>query len=1707
MNTYLHDITGNYISIDLEIHPENNDLLKIGAVASDRKKSLSFKGKFDVSGSMEQLDEFCKDAKFILGHNISTHDMPWLGQHFPQLRLLTLPLVDTLYLSPLAFPLNPYHRLVKDYKIVRESVNDPVGDARLTLSLFNDQIQAFMNMEKDVAGIYGYFLKRSYPNDSYETLFQNVIGGKLPDCETVRKTLLVLSDEKVCRSRAADVFNRTEIDSANGVYLAYVLAWIQVAGENSVLPPWVRYRFPKIPDALDTLRASPCLKPTCSFCMEHHDPEKNLKRYFGFPAFLPVKDEDPPMQKQIVEEIIFGNCCLAVLPTGAGKSLCYQLPALMRARSRNQLSIIISPLQALMKDQVDGLVSKGIVNAGTINGMLTMLERSRTIEGIVKGDIDLLWIAPEQLRNSTVKSAIMQREVGMVVIDEAHCFSKWGHDFRPDYLYIARFMTELCKENHDRLPQVVCFTATAKKDVIDEIRAYFLDELNLAINVFEGGHERINLNYQIERVTENEKQDVIHRILTEVFEETGRKGGAIVFVSTQKNAEKISRILEEKGWASDYFHAGRTPDEKIRIQDRFLNGDLAVIVATNAFGMGVDKSDVRVVIHADIPGSIENYLQEAGRAGRDRKPASCILLFNDQDLETQFKLSSYGRLEWADMSGMFTGLKKLAAKHPENTVVLTSGELLNAEEIAQQKLADLSADEVGYDTRVRTAIAWLEKTGKVLRGNNRTQFIQGKILIDNMDKAVAEINRLRLSSTVRKTWIRLLEVLFQSEPKELLNTDNLSQITGIEPQVLLSTLCSMREAGIINHDMNMTAYVHKGVVDSTRKRFNQFRVIEKAVLSLMAEESHEMDAAETVINPRKMSQLLKDREQTDARPDRILTVLDLMRMEGLLRFHHQGADTYRLFFKKDWPFIVQAIKNRDAVNHVILDFLENKISPKVRGKDILVEFRSGELHRALKSDIITRSLKDPEEQIKSSLLALHKINAISLQSGLAVFRPAMTIQVTADKDEKFSKKEFLPIDQFQKEKIIQIHVVAKYAELGMDAIKKALTFVRDYFFTDRNIFLKTFFSGQLNLLEMPTTIQTYRKITSDLNNPVQEKAVASSRHKNQLIVAGPGSGKTRVIVHRIAYLVNVKRVRPMHILALAFNRSAVTQLKRRIKDLIGTDGSWVRVQTYHSLAMSITGRSFTGKAHIRGKSEVFENILEEAVSILEEESEADYGISEWRDRILSGLKYILVDEYQDINDLEYRFLSLLAGRNEKESGRKPCLLAVGDDDQNIYAWQGANVKFIRSFQQDYNAEIIYMSGNYRSTRPVIEASNCLISKNKDRMKQDPIVCADAEGRSDEAETPVTIIKTPDPASMLKQALEQAAGLLETNKAVSPGDICILCRSNKELDAMQIMARQMRIPVKGIRSRKQPVTATREFQVLMETLKICRNQIIKGDMLRTLVYELIEQSGFSENNIWLEIFKTLLDNYLAEIIDMRLPVGNFLDYIYDSSRDTRQLQQLDKNRILISTMHVAKGLEFPVVIIAGQPVISKNIEDERRLFYVAMTRAMNRLCFLHHEKMHHPFIADLSDCEKKYIRYETATPEINAADIRAFNSILWDLELKDVVISFPAYKGVYQKAQPILEQLEPGHSGGLALRKTGTRFNFFYDRHPIARLSAQAADYYSEKISQGYVAEKIIFLASIKRHADQEQQSFNSIEMLESWYTGLFQIILIKNEKA
>jgi ATP-dependent DNA helicase RecQ len=610
----------------LDIETAANDQLalhKFAAWRPDTQQGLSLSGQ-QMAGARATIDALTEGAAFVLGHNVVGHDLPVLAKLYPDLRLNRLPAVDTLELSPLAFPANPYHSLVKDYKLVRDSRSDPLKDAQLAFRLWADQRAAFLDLQehspaelaclhfflsRDGQGGVGNFLatvRRAMPPQAREIgglvrvagrrqgLPEPVAGGRRRGAHRpCNRPCLCLCAGLAARQRRQ--------------FGAAALGPPAISRDHPADPPLAgntvqRGGLPVLPDPSRSVQGTGTL-----LRLRRLSPE-------------PKNPDGGSLQEDIVRAGYAGESLLAILPTGGGKSICYQLPALSRHWRNGSLSIIISPLQSLMKDQVDNLIKAGIYNSGTLNGMLTMPERRDVLDKVRLGDIGILLVSPEQFRNRAFVDAIRSRQIGAWIFDEAHCLSKWGNDFRPDYLYVSRFIRERHAASAGESAPVSCFTATAKREVVEDIRAHFQESLGLTLRILDGGHERENLHYEVIAVGTPEKNPLIHRLLENEFgpaRGAAQPGGAVVFAGKRGRTEEISGFLKDMGWACAHYHAGLDAGLKKDIQRSFIDGQLKIIVATNAFGMGVDKPDVRLVIHADIPGSLENYLQEAGRAGRD----------------------------------------------------------------------------------------------------------------------------------------------------------------------------------------------------------------------------------------------------------------------------------------------------------------------------------------------------------------------------------------------------------------------------------------------------------------------------------------------------------------------------------------------------------------------------------------------------------------------------------------------------------------------------------------------------------------------------------------------------------------------------------------------------------------------------------------------------------------------------------------------------------------------------------------------------------------------------------------------------------------------------------------------------------------------------------------------------------------------------------
>src|SRR5215207_7752253 len=342
-------------------------------------------------------------------------------------------------------------------------------------------------------------------------------------------------------------------------------------------------------------------------------PLKVLKEIFGFDSFRPGQEE-------VIRAVLEGRDTLAVMPTGGGKSLCYQVPALMQ----ESLTVIVSPLISLMKDQVDSLIQSSVAAAATLHSGLSPEERWEVERRVRTGEIRMLYVAPERLRSLEFVLSLRRAGVGLFVVDEAHCISEWGHDFRPDYLFLPRAVRDLGS------PPVLALTATATPRVRQDIlRSLRMREPEVMVTSF----NRPNLTYRV--LSAKEKKDKLPLIL-EVIHNSGPPG--IVYGTTRKECEELAASLKRAGVDAAHYHAGMDAAERSSVQERFMTDELDVVVATIAFGMGIDKPNVRFVIHASVPGSLPAYIQEAGRAGRDGEESECVILYRGADLGRRKRL-------------------------------------------------------------------------------------------------------------------------------------------------------------------------------------------------------------------------------------------------------------------------------------------------------------------------------------------------------------------------------------------------------------------------------------------------------------------------------------------------------------------------------------------------------------------------------------------------------------------------------------------------------------------------------------------------------------------------------------------------------------------------------------------------------------------------------------------------------------------------------------------------------------------------------------------------------------------------------------------------------------------------------------------------------------------------------------------------------------
>jgi len=1578
------------LSLDLEVSVQDHRIHKFAAVRQDTGQTVIYPddGGDSLNVALAKLDELVDGADFLLGHNLIDFDLPRLQAVSPDLQLLRWPAVDTLMLNPLAFPRNPYHHLVKHYKngqLKRGRINDPELDARITLKVFDNQQRALKDAPAILLAAW-HWLTTSNSGAGFDKVFASLRQSRKPTDTEAQDVIRTLLADRTCRTHTLEV---TAEAVKHGWSLAYTLAWVLVSGSNSVMPPWVRHQFPKAGRLVRRLRDTVCDKPDCEWCRVRHDPRKELTRWFGFADFRPEPKDDAgrPMQQSIVKAAMAGEHLLAILPTGTGKSLCYQIPALSRYDKTGALTVVISPLVALMADQVAGLKDKGIDSCVTINGLLSMPERAKALDQVRLGDASILVISPEQLRSVSVRQILEQREIGAWVLDEAHCLSKWGHDFRPDYRYVGRFIQERAGE--EPVPPILCLTATAKPDVKDEIASYFQKEVGIQLKVLDGGARRTNLEFFVERTSSGEKFARIYQLLTAELP-PDESGGAIVYCATRRQTEELAKFLKAKGMKASYFHAGLQPEKKKEIQQSFIRGQLYVIAATNAFGMGIDKPDVRLVIHADIPGSLENYLQEAGRAGRDQKRARCVLLYIPDDVDRQFSMSARSRLTRREIRGILRALRKLdRKKRLKGTLVATAGEILGEDEDKA-----FERDSATDDTRVRTAMAWLEEAVLLTREENRVQVFPSSLQVSSVGEVHAKLNEIQIRDDYRRRLMRITEMLIETEADEGITTDEMTATSGLTHEEIREALYDLERYGIARNDMVLTTFVHTGVQRSSRKRFEHAAALEQAFISLLRETAPDMDLGnEWPLHLRHVSQRLKDDGITYALPERLRSIVHSIAADGRSEGGGRGSlgvrgrdrETVLVRLQRRWEKLEKTAEIRRAGAQRILDHLLDSLPKGSRGTDLLAETTLGKLLTAIQSDLVLKGeITKPDKLVDRALLWLHEQDIIRLNKGMTVFRPAMTVRLKQDSRD-FVQADYDPLQFHYDEQVLQIHVMAEFAQQGLDSMADALRLAMDYFSLSQEEFLRRWLPEHRDRdIKRQTTPESWQAIVESLNNPNQRRIVADDRvQTNVLVLAGPGSGKTRVLVHRIAYLIRVRRENPRGILALAYNRHAAVEIRRRLAELVGDDARGVIVLTCHALAMRLVGASFEGRANRLDDNE-FEEILKQAISLLRGDGLPPDEADEYRTRLLAGFRWILVDEYQDIGPDQYDLISALAGRTLSEEDDKLSLFAVGDDDQNIYAFSGASVEFIRRFEEDYRAKPEFLTDNYRSNANIIAAANALIEPARQRMKSehpihvDPARAKEPAGGAWAELDPVArgrvqIIPAGEtPITQAQAVISELKRLSTLSPDWNWSDCAVVAREWKYLDPVRGLCEVEGIPVQMANEEFNSVWYLRETRALVGWLRGRDTQSVTSEELRAW---LVKQP----RGPWNELLQEGIVEYELETSGAENTVVYFIEWLAEWSREVRRSQR----GLLLLTAHRAKGLEFDHVVVldGGWDSVDRgeDADASRRLYYVAMTRARQTLTLSRFAGVH-PFQDVLLDLpsvlqREEYVSFPPAAPEL------------------------------------------------------------------------------------------------------------------------------------
>ena len=1477
----------NIIFCDIEASIKTKKINEVGLVY----KNSNFK-----TSSIEEAKKFISICKtdFISGHNFIDFDLNILKYSSLYKDIVNYKIIDTLPLSLLLFNERTIHSLPKNYKNEDDFDNNPVEDSKITAILFDKLLERFNEIPNDTKNIFYSLLKN---NQYFSGFFEYIcLSTKLIDLNF--EDLFNLIKNKHNKTIVNFEYLKDVLIS-NKVELAYILALLTPYIEIKAHPPKILFSYPNIVEIQKKL------------CFDRELSNKILsdfsKEVFGFGTFREfprlnanILDNPSISQREIVEASLRDESFLAILPTGGGKTFTFWLPAIFKSNSYKGLTVVISPLQALIEDHIKSFNLK-VANykAVAISGFMSPLERSEAVEQVVNGEADILYIAPESLRSNTIFNILKNRLIERFVIDEAHCLSTWGNDFRQDYYYICEFIKDLLdKKNFQNHIPISCFTATGKPSVIKDIENYFLEGLSIKLDKYLAVPERKNLKYKSIPSSAKYKYLELLKLINE------HDGATLVYIPTStKNCDEIAnKIAMDTNKIVKSFHSKIESQEKMQILKDYIENRVDIIVATTAFGMGVDKANITNVIHYEISDSLENYAQEAGRGARDENlEAYCPILFDEDDLDKHFVSLNRSKLTASEINSIFLVIKR------------SKGNAINktAFELAKDAGWDVEDKSSDYSTKVKTALLELEREGYISRKRNKTNFFADSIVSKSMEKLHIKLKESFYSEEEKQRLILVLQNIIGRGKPEAVQVDELAHILGYTKNEISLAINQLKQLELLGDSKDLS-------LEISIYSLNKFKKIKEIELVLF---NYLELLNSSRVRIRELNEELNKKELTTKNESELIkSIIKNWRSKSNFIFSRQNREQDLWYFKFE---NLQNLKDRIHKNHIIsektLSILTKDLNNKQK-EEIVISLKI--LHDSMNKEYDI-------EEIDKALLYLHHLNILELLKGRFINYSPMIIE----KEEKFQTKRKYTnneyknrLEQHYQTKIESIHIMGEYAKRLKDDDHKAILFLRDYFTLSYENF-KDKYKLSKEKISKPITQKRYNKIFEKMSEE-QKEIINDKDTKAMMILAGPGSGKTKVLVHKIASLILTEDIKPEQFMMLTFSKSAKMEFKTRLNSLIGALSYDVEIQTFHSYALKLIARVANKENKI-----ILENAIEEATRQINE-----------KEITLPHITILVLDEFQDINEKSFEFVKAIY----KATNEDIKIIAVGDDDQCIMDFNGAQVNFIdkykKEFGYDEDGNEVYkqyeLLCNFRSKKDIVNYSNDFITKVTKRYKTKPLYSNSLDSGS------INIY-----SFLSKNMIIPLIELVKQEKSIS--NIAILVKTNEMVLDIYSILQDNNIDARYLIERDK--FELKNIIELIEFDKVLNSYLEEEISYKEIYFEKalkFTESKF-KNSVNISLLHKIIDKFLNESDSYK--ISEWISYLEEIRLEDFEIY--NKN-IIISTIHKSKGLEFDKVylLVDGNPIN----DEEKRLFYVGMTRAKDELNIFRNGR-------DISN-KKDYIKY-------------------------------------------------------------------------------------------------------------------------------------------